>query len=65
MADSESQAAQPPTAPGTPEVVADRVVHEHIREAIEEGWYLKEISFRPTPTSEPRKYKIITQNLNG
>ncbi|KAH9918906.1 uncharacterized protein BXZ73DRAFT_52668 [Epithele typhae] len=39
--------------------------NEVIQESIEEIWYLKEISFRPTPTAEPRKYKIITQNFNG
>ena len=39
--------------------------NESIRESIEEIWYLKEISFRPTPESESRPYKIITQNQNG
>ena len=43
----------------------DHETTEQIRESVEEVWYLKEVSFRPTPESEPRKCKIITQNMNG
>ncbi|KAH9838654.1 uncharacterized protein C8Q71DRAFT_752338 [Rhodofomes roseus] len=38
---------------------------DNLRESMEELWYLKEISFRPSPDTEPRTLKIITQNYNG
>ncbi|KAI0667950.1 hypothetical protein C8Q78DRAFT_1071657 [Trametes maxima] len=33
--------------------------------SLEEVWYLKEISFKPTTDGPPRRYKVITQNYNG
>ena len=62
---SNSQLDTPLIVPETPRTRDTSIHTESILESIDEVWYLKEISFRPTPTSEPRKYKIITQNNNG
>ena len=39
--------------------------NDNLRESREELWYLKEVSFRPSPDAQPRTLKIITQNYNG
>ncbi|THH01689.1 hypothetical protein EW026_g1054 [Hermanssonia centrifuga] len=36
-----------------------------VQASLKEVWYLKEISFRSTPDSAPRRFRVITQNFNG
>jgi hypothetical protein len=38
---------------------------DEAQRSLEEVWYLKDITFRPEPDAQPKRFKIVTQNFNG